>query len=119
MTSEAKELERIAKEFETDKNLDKFCQGIEKVAKRLGDAPMSTYMAVAHYMNSKVHGEEGYECEESKSGKAECGECRNFMHEADTCRENSIFTAIYRIMHPEHKPPHYEKSKREFIMLSK
>jgi D-mannonate dehydratase len=108
--STIKELEKIVEGFQKDADLDKFCQGIGSVAKRTNTDPMYLYMHVAHVMNFMRHDGKSYECEDSKSGKAKCYECINFLHEADTCGENSVIMPVFRIMHPEYKQPRFERA---------
>ena len=105
----SKELEEITKRFEGNRNLDEFCQGIVGVAEKLDTSPMFLYMQLAGYLNLKAHDGTFYQCEEAKSGEGDCGKCRHFIFEADKCIADSVITPVYRVLHPEYKPPHFER----------
>jgi len=106
----SKELEKITEDFKKNKDLDEFCQGIGRVAKKLKTDPMVLYAQIANKENfefNKGH----YECKEVKLGKAKCSECANLM-ESDKCIGDSIIAFGYRILHPEeYKPPHFRKKE--------
>ncbi|MEM5778105.1 MAG: hypothetical protein QXD43_01890 [Candidatus Aenigmatarchaeota archaeon] len=111
-----KEIEKIIENFKKDRNLDEFCQGIGNVAKKLKTDPMLLYMQIARKENLKTFNGH-YVCEEVKLGKGNCYECRNFMSDSDKCIGDSIISFAYRILHPDYKPPHFEKN--EVILILK
>jgi len=105
--TDVKEVIEITENFKKNKSLDYLGRELTKVAEMLKTSPNLVWMQWAEEMNRKEYGANGYECEESKSGKAECGRCTHFMHERDTCVENSIVTPLNRLRNPNYKPPHF------------
>ena len=112
-----KKLAKIVERFEKNKNLDEFAGGISEIAEKMNTSSMLLYMTVAGHMNLKYHDGEFYQCEEAKLGKVNCARCRHFMHEADTCTENSVITPVYRILHPEYEPPHFENGREPTCVI--
>jgi len=106
--TDTKEIIEITENFKRNKSLDYLGQELTKVAEKLKTNPFLVWIRWAYEMNIKEYGASGYECKESKTGKAFCGDCRHFIHEADDCMENSTVAPLLRLRDPSYKPPYFE-----------
>jgi hypothetical protein len=106
------ELQQICDIFESDRNLDRFAEGVTRVAESMGRVPWDVYLTVAHYFNIKAYGKDGYKCKEAVSGEGACIDCAHIIPEMDDCEAMSSINPLYRITHPDYEPPHFEKKKK-------
>ena len=105
--TDTKEVIEITENFKKNKSLDYLGRELTKVAEKLKTSPNIVWIQWANEMNRKEYGVDGYECEESKSGKVKCYECTHFLHDRDTCSGNSIIAPLLRVTDPNYKPPHF------------
>lgn len=118
-----KEVREITENFEKNKSLDYLGRELTKIAEMLNTPANAVWIQWAHELNRKEYGDNGYQCEEKKSGKVSCFECNFYNIKSGgsldgICLENTTPTAIERLRNPEHKPPHYSSIKRIVIPLN-